>query len=269
MRQKPFFELGSTYFSICCIRTFVSARTIRTTALLDLVFFTSSSFTSPVTATHIESCKLERNFFTDSRALKRYPTQQGPFLLQDLQSIIKVTDQAISTRPENNFQQKSKGSHNKNTALPSQQHKTKSRSSTSYKPLKEKDMDGISESLAQQGKNNEHLEGPTSIHAAYIEEVHNVPMKILIRPFPSILDEAKVLSLMKTIEDPGKSDQVPPIDILWVTGSQGGDYYYSFGGCHRYEAFKRLQRESIPCKIVKSTVDDIKTYLGGSMPELL
>ena len=38
-----------------------------------------------------------------------------------------------------------------------------------------------------------------SIHAAHISEVHNVPMRVLTRPIPSVLDEHKVLSLMETI----------------------------------------------------------------------
>ncbi|GFW24329.1 putative sulfiredoxin [Trichonephila clavipes] len=108
----------------------------------------------------------------------------------------------------------------------------------------------------------------TSIHAAHIEEIYDVPFEVLIRPFPSELDEEKVLSLMKTLKNSETKVGVPPIDVLWVTGREGGNYYYSFGGCHRYEAHKRLQLPFIRCKLVKSTIQDLKTYLGGSTPDL-
>ncbi|CAL1544609.1 unnamed protein product [Lymnaea stagnalis] len=108
-----------------------------------------------------------------------------------------------------------------------------------------------------------------TVHGAHITEVHEVPMRVLIRPIPSILDEEKVASLMNTIESVETRENVPPIEVLWITGRKGGDYYYSFGGCHRYEAYKRLKRETIPCKLFKSTVEDLKTYLGGSTPDLL
>lgn len=39
-----------------------------------------------------------------------------------------------------------------------------------------------------------------SIHSSNIEEVHNVPMQVIIRPIPPVLDELKVQSLMKTIK---------------------------------------------------------------------
>ena len=38
-----------------------------------------------------------------------------------------------------------------------------------------------------------------SIHSAGVSEVHEVPMNIIIRPFPSPLDEDKVQSLMASI----------------------------------------------------------------------
>ncbi|KAL4219656.1 Sulfiredoxin [Mactra antiquata] len=108
-----------------------------------------------------------------------------------------------------------------------------------------------------------------SIHSGQIGEVHNVPLKILIRPIPSVLDETKVKSLMETIQNENTRHRVPPIDVLWITGREGGDYYYSFGGCHRYEAYRRLEMEYIPCKLVKSTTSDLKVYLGSSTPDLL
>lgn len=49
---------------------------------------------------------------------------------------------------------------------------------------------------------NDHLltNEPTSIHSALIDEVYDIPMKEIIRPLPSVLDENKVQSLIETIQ---------------------------------------------------------------------
>lgn len=40
----------------------------------------------------------------------------------------------------------------------------------------------------------------SSIHSAGIKEIHKIPISIISRPIPSILNEDKVRSIMETIQ---------------------------------------------------------------------
>eukprot|EP00983_Pelagomonas_calceolata_P065481 1148604-Pelagomonas_calceolata.AAC.7 len=59
---------------------------------------------------------------------------------------------------------------------------------------------------------------PNSIFVGNLgeKEVHDVPMSVICRPIPSVLDQEKV---------------------LWVEDPPGSNYYFSLGGCHRWEAY--------------------------------
>ncbi|XP_017851836.1 putative sulfiredoxin isoform X2 [Drosophila busckii] len=127
--------------------------------------------------------------------------------------------------------------------------------------------------LISQQSNNLHQKNmaclDTTVHSAGIAEVHDVPMEVIKRPIPSVLDELKVQSLMTTINQESSEAEVPPVDILWIVGSEGGNYYFSFGGCHRFEAYKRLNRPTIKAKLVRSTLGDLYHYMGSSAPKYL
>ncbi|GAA5952196.1 hypothetical protein JCM8115_003530 [Rhodotorula mucilaginosa] len=91
----------------------------------------------------------------------------------------------------------------------------------------------------------------------------HVPMKVINRPIPSVLDEEKVLRFMDDIK---KGDDFTPIEVLKCTAPDGQRYYFAFGGCHRFEAHKRLQSETIPSRIIEVPPSALRMYLGASCP---
>jgi sulfiredoxin len=102
----------------------------------------------------------------------------------------------------------------------------------------------------------------TSIHSGHISETYEIPIEVICRPLETVCEENKVRSLIETLQDPTKAASVPPIDVLWIEGRQGGNYYYAFGGCHRFEAYRRLQRKTIPAKLIKAPPSVLQDYLG-------
>ena len=58
---------------------------------------------------------------------------------------------------------------------------------------------------------------------------------------------------------------VPPVCPTDLLSAQG-NWYYAFGGCHRWAAHTRLGSPTIPAKLIKVSPATINTYLGASSP---
>ncbi|KAI7903341.1 ParB/Sulfiredoxin [Cokeromyces recurvatus] len=104
-----------------------------------------------------------------------------------------------------------------------------------------------------------------SIHGNSIKEVYDVPMSVINRPIPSLLDREKVELMKEVLKNPETEKELTPIDVHHVT-YKGQDYYFAFGGCHRWAANKELGRETIRAKLIDTPPSIITTYLGSSSP---
>ncbi|KAI8144893.1 ParB/Sulfiredoxin [Fennellomyces sp. T-0311] len=104
-----------------------------------------------------------------------------------------------------------------------------------------------------------------SIHGNSVEEVYDIPMSAINRPIPSILDRKKVEGMKKAMEEEEHKNDLTPIDVHHVK-YKDQDYYFAFGGCHRWAAHKELGKETIRGKLINTPPAMIKTYLGSSSP---
>lgn len=133
---------------------------------------------------------------------------------------------------------------------------------------------------------------PNPLHkSVFVSEdapVYDVPISVIHRPLQSYIDENKVhppessLLLEPTMMYVGachanncrrgfqveefvanmqKGDNFTSVEVLWVQKGKD-DYYFSFGGCHRWQAHKRLKRSTIKAKLIKTTPKSRAVYLG-------
>ena len=69
----------------------------------------------------------------------------------------------------------------------------------------------------------------------------SVAIEAINRSHESLIDEGKVVDLMKSISEIGLQE---PVDLIEFEGK-----FYGFNGCHRYTAHKRLGRTTIEANI--------------------
>jgi sulfiredoxin len=70
-----------------------------------------------------------------------------------------------------------------------------------------------------------------------------------------------------------KGDIFTPVEIIKVRSVLKSDpdgpvhnFYMQLGGCHRFEASKRLGLESIRARIIEAPASQMRIYLGAGSP---
>ena len=84
--------------------------------------------------------------------------------------------------------------------------------------------------------------------------IKDIPLEQIRRPLPRITDAATVAQLMESIAIEGLRE---PIEVLEVEGQ-----YFSFSGCHRYEAHERLGKKTIKCRVRRATRSVLQKHLA-------
>lgn len=114
--------------------------------------------------------------------------------------------------------------------------------------------------------------------------ISEIPLSQIKRPIPPVLDYQKIDSMVSTLKGTpmasatcGIEDitagELPPVDVFRVR-EEGKDYYFAFGGCHRFQAYDKLSQNSdgevmVKCRLLPATRKTMKLYLGASVDQLL
>ncbi|KAI3405752.1 hypothetical protein KGF56_001359 [Candida oxycetoniae] len=110
-----------------------------------------------------------------------------------------------------------------------------------------------------------------------------VPLHEIRRPIPPVLDHQKIDAMVSTLKGvPMESatckieditgGELPPIDVFKIR-EEGKNYYFAFGGCHRFQAYDKISKENgkevlVKCRILPATRKTLKIYLGSSVDEM-
>ncbi|KAI9179502.1 hypothetical protein H9P43_004828 [Blastocladiella emersonii ATCC 22665] len=98
-------------------------------------------------------------------------------------------------------------------------------------------------------------------------EIYDIPLSVIRRPIPSVLDDAKVCDFMAKLD---AGVEMTPIEVMHLervhpeTGAEA-HYYFAVGGCHRWAAYTRLGRDTVRARIIDVTEDTLRTYFGASL----
>ncbi|ODV59131.1 sulfiredoxin [Ascoidea rubescens DSM 1968] len=117
-----------------------------------------------------------------------------------------------------------------------------------------------------------------SIQSSLLGKIEYLPLDQIRRPIPPVLDYQKIDAMVSTLkgnpmasytcslEDAqAMNGELPPIDVMRVK-ENGKVYYFAFGGCHRFQAYERLNGEKlVKCKILPATKKQLSLYLGASV----
>ena len=110
-----------------------------------------------------------------------------------------------------------------------------------------------------------------------------VPLSEIKRPIPPVLDYQKIDAMLSTLKgvpmesatckvEDISAGELPPIDVFKIR-ENGKNFYFAFGGCHRFQAYDRISKETekevmVKSRILPATRKSLRIYLGASVDTL-